>query len=121
MEGELSNRLTLTGGRCVCGYVFYPHQSYGCEQCGSQVIEEIKLSGFGTVLASVRVHRHTKPDPSVPFIIATVMLDEGPVFRGLLESAEPVFADTQVQAVLVHTAGDTAMSVHFKVIQGQTP
>ena len=112
--------MTLTGGRCVCGYVFYPFQSYGCEQCGSENIEKFKLSGLGTVLASVRVHRHSKPEPSVPFIIATVIMDEGPVFRGLLESAEPGASGSRVHANLVQAAGNPSVSVQFKIIEGQT-
>ena len=25
----------LHGGRCRCGYVFFPMQTYGCEKCGA--------------------------------------------------------------------------------------
>ena len=28
------DRPALIGGRCVCGHVFFPMQTYGCEKCG---------------------------------------------------------------------------------------
>lgn len=82
----------LLGSRCECGYVHFPPQTYGCEQCGryGASLHESALSGRGQVLSVATVHIHqAKADPDVmpleaPFTLATVQLDDGPRIRGLL-------------------------------------
>ena len=66
------DRPALVGGRCVCGYVFFPMQTYGCEKCGrfGNDLKEVRLSGRGRLLAFAQVHLHARPYP------------EGAVHRG---------------------------------------
>ncbi len=83
------DRPALIGGRCVCGHVFFPMQTYGCEKCGryGEDLKKISLSGRGRVLAFARVHIHARPYPKVPFTVVVVALDDGPVIKALLDPA----------------------------------
>ncbi len=78
----------LQGVRCVaCGTVAFPPQHYGCEQCGSAELAVVPLAADGAVIASSVVHIHAQPFPPVPFTVAEVRLDAGPVVRALLNGA----------------------------------
>ena len=84
-DEEPSRSAYLKGGRCKCGYVFFPWQSFGCERCGDvESLEPIHLAGRGSVLSSVTVHLHASNDRPTPFVIAAVRLADGPVVRTLL-------------------------------------
>jgi uncharacterized OB-fold protein len=78
---------TLRGGRCVCGTVFFPMQSYGCEACGSTELSPHELKGAGTLVASATVHLHNGKNREAPFTVVAVRLDEGPMVRTLLDGA----------------------------------
>jgi uncharacterized OB-fold protein len=83
--------LVLHGGRCRCGYSFFPMQSYGCERCGrhDNDLQPSLLSACGTLLARAVVHLHTNTNRTAPFTIVKVALDDGPVVRALLAENEP--------------------------------
>lgn len=84
-DDEASRSAYLKGGRCKCGYVFFPWQSLGCERCGDvESLQAINLAGRGSVLSSVTVHLHATNDRPTPFVVAAVRLDDGPVVRTLL-------------------------------------
>ncbi len=95
------DRPALIGGRCVCGHVFFPMQTYGCEKCGryGEDLKRISLSGRGRLLAFARVHLHARPYPKVPFTVVVVALDDGPVIKALLDPA--VDDDLRSGAVMV--------------------
>jgi uncharacterized OB-fold protein len=82
----------LAGGRCVCGYVFFPMQTYGCEKCGrfGDDLTPALLAGRGTLIASARVHFHAGKDRAAPFTVAAVKLAEGPVVRSLVAGDDTV-------------------------------
>ena len=76
----------LKGIRCTaCNEVAFPPQHYGCERCGSGALADIELAAQGVVLGSSQVHIHAQPEPAVPFTVAEVRLDAGPVVRALLD------------------------------------
>lgn len=78
--------LVLKGVRCTaCGEVAFPPQRYGCERCGSSALADAELAAQGVVLGSSQVHIHAQPEPTVPFTVAEVRLDAGPVVRALLD------------------------------------
>ena len=88
--------LPLTGGKCPCGYVFFPMQTFGCEMCGrnGKDLTPVTLSGRGRVVSKAVVHIHADPKRPPPFTVAVVELEEGPQIRALLadppdEAAEP--------------------------------
>jgi len=89
--GDLPQAPALRGVRCRCGHVAFPPQHQGCEVCGAhgEALEDVLLRGAGRLLASATVHRHGAEHPPVPFTVAELALDDGPVVRGLLASSAP--------------------------------
>ena len=85
---QAPNHPALLGGQCVCGYVFFPMQHYGCERCGRTDLSPRPLSGQGTLVAAVRVHAHFGKHREAPFSVASVLLDDGPMVRSLILTEE---------------------------------
>lgn len=81
----------LRGVQCRCGHRAFPPQHQGCEVCGAygDALVDALFSGCGRLLASATVHRHAHPYPAVPYTVAEVALDDGPVVRGLLAHGAP--------------------------------
>lgn len=77
----------LLGGRCRCGHVFFPMQTYGCEKCGAagDALQPAALPATGTLVASSRVLMHARKDREPPYVVVSVRLDDGPVVRTLLD------------------------------------
>lgn len=76
---------SLNGSRCLaCGATFFPPLGIGCERCGSQDLSPVTLAAAGTVHATATVHRHAGKDIEAPFTVAEIVLDDGPLIRGLL-------------------------------------
>ena len=114
--------IALQGGRCSCGYVFFPMQRYGCERCGQtgDALSPYALSGNGTLIAWVKVHVHADMRRAVPFIVATIALDDGPVIRTLLTDV-PSPGVTRVSASLAPIQTDTAsemLDLRFVPVSG---
>lgn len=111
----------LRGGRCVCGYVFFPMQAYGCEKCGrdQEALTPALLDGTGSLMASARVLLHASKDRTAPFVVVAVKLDGGPVVRTLLlgdrDTALPIGA--RLQACLTEVgrsdSGEPVMDLRF--------
>lgn len=89
----------LHGGRCDCGYVFFPMQTYGCEVCGrtGDALKPTKLSGRGRLIASSTVHIHAGRGPAAspdvkphtaPFTIGSIALEDGPTVRTVLANTD---------------------------------
>ena len=76
----------LQGGRCNgCGYIFFPMQVYGCEQCGSLDLVEATLGGSGRLASSALVHVHPDPELKAPFMIGSIELDSGVTVRAIVD------------------------------------
>lgn len=111
----------LRGGRCACGYVFFPMQTYGCEKCGrtGAALTPTLLEGKGTLVASARVLMHARKDREPPFVVVSVKLDAGPVVRTLLaeDTAEHLPVGLPVEACLVEVgksdSGETLVDLRF--------
>ncbi len=87
----------LHGGKCTCGHVFFPMQTYGCEVCGrnGDTLQPLRLSGRGKLIATATVHIHAGKPPKpevkpheVPFTIGSIALEDGPTVRTLLVGIE---------------------------------
>lgn len=95
----------LRGGRCACGHVFFPMQTYGCEVCGrtGDDLQPALLDGRGTLVASARVLLHAAKDRQTPFVVASIRLKDGPVVRTLLaeDSTQRMPIGTPLQTRLV--------------------
>jgi len=81
----------LHGGRCQCGYVFFPMQTYGCERCGrhGEALTSCQLAGRGALLAEAVVHLHADKSRPTPFTVVKIQLEDGPVVRSLLATQSP--------------------------------
>jgi hypothetical protein len=79
--------ITLNGTRCrQCGTAFFPPLHIGCEVCGApdEELTDEPLAARGAVHASATVHFHRGRGIEAPFTVAEVLLDAGPVVRGLV-------------------------------------
>lgn len=76
----------LLGGVCRCGYVFFPMQTFGCEQCGAfgDALTPKALRAQGTLITASVVRLHHDARRPTPFAIGAILLDDGPVVRTLL-------------------------------------
>ena len=87
----------MTGYRCTgTGKVFLqpPHSA----QCPQGEIEEVVLSGRGTVYSQTTLHAAAEPfEKDLPFQMAIVELEEGPRLTARIEG-EPVAIGDSVQA-----------------------
>jgi uncharacterized OB-fold protein len=99
----------LLGGRCSCGYVFFPMQNYGCEQCGGhgEALKDQALSGRGTLLATAVVHIHGDKERPAPFTIGKIALDDGPVVRTLIADSPPEISPGQPMITVLVPVGKT--------------
>jgi uncharacterized OB-fold protein len=93
----------LKGGRCQCGYLFFPMQAYGCEQCGrhGRALAPFDLAGRGTLLTEAVVHLHADKDRPAPFTVVKIKLDDGPIVLSLLSrDSAPVAPGTKMVTAL---------------------
>lgn len=87
-EQAATGEILLKGAKCVCGHVFFPYQTYGCEVCGrlGDDLAPIPLRSEGTVVSAATVHLHGGSARQAPFDVCVVKLVDGPVVRTLLAS-----------------------------------
>ena len=115
----------LRGGRCRCGYVFFPMQSYGCEKCGltGDAVTPALLRSEGSLTASARVLLHVAKDRTPPFVVVAVRLDSGPVVRSLLDRdrAEQLPIGTRMRGLLTEIDkaddGDVIVDLRFTPVR----
>lgn len=107
----------LKGVQCTaCKVVAFPPQHYGCERCGNAELVDVDLSPVGVVLGSAEVHIHAKPYPPVPFTVAEVRLDAGPVVRALLNTeGQMALPGKRVHGVLREGAEAGVLDFQFEV------
>lgn len=122
-QGETSP--CLRGQRCShCGQVAFPPNPYGCEVCGSSgdaVVEE-RLAGHGRLLAFVTTNHANQRDIPVPYTVASIALDSGPVIRSLMikPTDEGLKVGDVVEAVIVEgnrgaSAGQSVPEIRFQL------
>lgn len=106
---------TLLGGRCACGHVFCPMQTYGCEVCGRHGadLQPMTLTGRGKLLSSTVVHLHANSTRTVPFTIGKIALDEGPVVRTLLIDPDKEIAPGTRMVSRVVPVDDSTVDLRF--------
>jgi len=103
--------LVLFGVQCEsCGYTSFPPQYYGCEACGAagdQLIP-VSFSGGGVLLSFATVQFHYDPGYRVPFIVAAIRLDDGPVLRAEISgrNESELSIGKRVEAVLIPSGLD---------------
>jgi len=92
---ETPRRYNLGGSKCTtCGTVYFPPRPV-CPECTHhrQSIEKMvpfQLSGAGEVLSFTIVHEAAEGfEMQVPYVLALVKTDEGPVLTGQVVDLEP--------------------------------
>ncbi|HEX2066396.1 MAG TPA: Zn-ribbon domain-containing OB-fold protein [Candidatus Thermoplasmatota archaeon] len=100
---EIPQRYNLQASRCgVCAAVHFPPREVcpTCRRASLGRLEPIKLSGRGRVLEWTRVHKAAPGyGMQVPYLLALVQTDEGPVVTGQVVGSPAVQAGDWVQAV----------------------
>jgi uncharacterized protein len=92
---ETPRRYNLGGSKCTaCGTVYFPPRLV-CPECTShrQSIEKMvpfTLTGSGEVLSYTVVHEPAEGfEMQVPYVVALVKTDEGPVLTGQIVDVDP--------------------------------
>lgn len=83
------------------------------------------LTGRGCLLALATVHVHSKPTPKTPFTVVEVLMEGGPVVRGLLGASQslPLHPGITLVTILEETVdseGEPALDLRFKAAEVQT-
>lgn len=102
---EIPQRYNLRASRCgACEAIHYPPRTV-CPECRRASIgnmEDVKLSGRGTILEWTRVHKAAPGyEAQVPYTLALIRTEEGPVVTGQVvgHDGREVTTDTPVRAV----------------------
>ncbi len=90
---ESNHRYRLVGTKCNnCGSIFFPPRDV-CPKCRRESIgkmQELELSGYGEVYSYTIVHDGLEPFKfQVPYIMAMIKTDEGPLITGQIVDADP--------------------------------
>jgi uncharacterized OB-fold protein len=78
----------LHGTRCTaCASVFFPPLGIGCEACGADAgaLVPTTLDARGVLHAVATVHARARTPGAVPYTVAEVLLDAGPLVRALMD------------------------------------
>lgn len=111
-QGEKSPH--LRGQRCSnCSRVAFPPNPYGCESCGmsGDVVIDEKLAGQGRLRAFVTTNHANQRNIPVPYTVASIELEGGPVIRALMvqPGSEGLRVNDTVEAVVIISgANDSA-------------
>ncbi len=113
----------LVGSRCrSCGRVFFP-QCLACHVCMSETVEEIRLSGRGTIDTHSVVHV-APMGFTAPYIQAFIDLPEGPRIFSLITGCDPLRNDLRdgapvelvIEKVGEDEGGNDLMSYKFRPV-----
>lgn len=92
----------------ACATIWFP-PTPGCPVCGATESKTVVVAPHGTIYSWVVVYRSLQPefDEELPYVVATVTLDDGPkVFARLLEvEVDRIEPDMGVSAVF-YAVGD---------------
>lgn len=97
---------TLFGLCDSTGFVSFPFQEYGSEYNGDHGdrVARIELCGTGVVSAITPIHSHLDPKVVTPYLLASIVLEEGPMVRSVLVDAPQAQIGTRVRAITVPVA-----------------
>ena len=81
---------SLRGGRCSCGYVFFPPHSFGCESCGAgpEAITIAELATRGVLKSFALAHQQGRLMGTEPLFVGEVLLDDGPAISVVLRAKD---------------------------------
>lgn len=98
--------------KCTNGHVFYYARTH-CPECLSNEVSWVEASGRGMLYSYTVARRAQSPEfeEDVPYIIAAIVLEEGPRMTSLLVEADPdnVRIDGPVEVVWDDVSPDLSM------------
>jgi hypothetical protein len=117
---DAASDVALRGLRCsACGRFSFPEQHFGCEQCGAtgDQLVPCPFSGAGVIQSVATVHRYQGTDITVPFTVAAIVLDEGPLVNGVLTDSDNAKIGAAVTATTATATrdGDDVAELRFAV------
>ena len=91
------------------GADLFPPQEYGCIRCGAHGdrLRERDLPAVGTVLSFAEVHVHQSHP--VPFTLAEIELDAGPIVRAALAPGSRPRIGQRARGLIVADEGDARL------------
>jgi uncharacterized OB-fold protein len=109
---ESTRSHTLTLQRCkACGSYQHPPRAV-CTSCSeTSKLEQVAVSGQGTIDTFTVVHRSPRLELDVPYAIARVRLGEGPVVLTRLEPSEGWTIGDQVEVSWVDLQDGRALPI----------
>jgi len=114
---EIPQRYNLQASQCeVCSAIHFPPREVcpTCRRASIGHIHPVKLSGRGTVLEWTRVHKSAPGyEMQVPYLIALVQTEEGPVVTGQVVDAPEVQVGDTLQAVFRRLGQDGEAGVIY--------
>ena len=127
---EIPQRYNLQANRCeVCSAIHFPPREVcpTCRRASIGRMRPVKLSGRGTVLEWTRVHRSAPGyEMQVPYLLALVQTEEGPVVTGQVVDSAAVAVGDRVQAAFRRLGQDGDAGVIYygtkwQVVQQAAP
>jgi uncharacterized OB-fold protein len=101
------------------GFVSVPFQELGSERTGAYGagLSRVALSGRGRVQAVATVNHYRGDDIAVPFTVAAIVLDEGPLVCGILAQPDSATAGDRVEAttIVAYKDGSELAELRFTV------
>lgn len=105
--------------RCEgCGTTFFPPFGVGCEVCGAAevALRPAVLAAAGVLYSVATVHHYAGKDIAVPFTMAEVQLDDGPLIRAtLLDDTDVTSIGARVRGEWVQIDDDQTFELRFSV------
>ncbi len=100
---SIQSRYNLIATKCTkCNEIYFPPRGF-CTICRRQgTLEEIKLSGRGEVMTYTVIHSAPEGfEKQVPYIMAIVKLEEGPMVTTQLVDCDPGEVEISMPVVSV--------------------
>ncbi|OYD70356.1 OB-fold domain-containing protein [Rhodococcus sp. OK302] len=114
----------LTGIRDSGGFISYPVQDAGSLSNGDHGpdLTPVTLSGRGQITATATVRLHPGPGIETPFTVASILLEEGPLVRGILDADDRgCIGDTVVATTTAVPRGeDEVYELRFRTTEKES-
>ncbi len=109
----------LHGMRCEqCGTTFFPPFGIGCEVCGApeSALQAAQLVAAGVLYSVATVHHYSGVDIAVPFTMAEVLLDDGPlILATLVDEVDASSIGIRMHGEWAEVDGDEMFELRFSV------
>ena len=111
---RIKTRNCLMGDKCdKCKTVFYPAKNV-CK-CGNDKLSEFRFSGKGKVVSFSEIHAPpVNFEKQVPYTIAIIKLDEGPMLTAQIVDYNKIKTGMKVEACLrkIYSSGKSGI-IHY--------